>query len=432
MYDLMSFFINIKNYFYKLTVGDVDLIKKSQLFFPLPKESFAEMIKTTRMVLYPAGKVIFREGDPGTDLYVIAEGFVKVFKQDKEINKIPLAMLTKGDFFGEQALINPLFNKRNASVEAITEVKLLKIDQFYLRQSLLSNETLKEKLIKVGYEQLIRSFSLTNDFYKFIQEAIAKVKYPAIVTLKKGENIFNYGDEPDNLYFILNGKVMLEFPGKNMQQLLLENGHFFGELSIINQKRRAATAVAYSDVRLLAIAGDLFKECIQHNPYLSAILFHLQNAYKIPIKGRAEAYFGSLEDLGPALTIRYWINNKEMLFTQLLSHSICMMFASDEDTMKEYHYQDNARWITLAANNDRIIGIKILGSYVDLPFLCRLLLEEEHVDDYSLSLFELTGVLNPYGESRAVKVSDIQEENEEMESIYQIIQSATQASPSVI
>lgn len=71
---------------------------------------------------YLAGEYIFYQGDPGIGLYIIKEGEVEIILQDDFQNLIPLASFSKGDFFGELALVDG--EKRSASAIARTDVKL--------------------------------------------------------------------------------------------------------------------------------------------------------------------------------------------------------------------------------------------------------------------------------------------------------------------
>lgn len=71
---------------------------------------------------YLPGEYIFYQGDPGIGLYIIKEGEVEILMQDEFQNLIPLAAFTKGDFFGELALVDG--EKRSASAIAKTDVKL--------------------------------------------------------------------------------------------------------------------------------------------------------------------------------------------------------------------------------------------------------------------------------------------------------------------
>ena len=73
-----------------------------------------------------ANKVIFREGEPGDRMYIIQEGNVRISKQIEGKEHI-LAVLTKGDFFGEMALVNQ--EPRTATVTAATTVKMLSFNR---------------------------------------------------------------------------------------------------------------------------------------------------------------------------------------------------------------------------------------------------------------------------------------------------------------
>ncbi|PUU83970.1 cyclic nucleotide-binding-like protein [Tuber borchii] len=65
------------------------------------------------------GDVIIQQGDPGDNFYIIESGEAEVVKHG--INE-PIKRLTKGDYFGELALLNDA--PRAASVRAVTRVKL--------------------------------------------------------------------------------------------------------------------------------------------------------------------------------------------------------------------------------------------------------------------------------------------------------------------
>ncbi|MEJ2369027.1 MAG: cyclic nucleotide-binding domain-containing protein [Acidobacteriota bacterium] len=56
--------------------------------------------------LYNANELIFREGDAGDILYIILDGKVRISKHIPGVGDEALAILDKGDFFGEMALID--------------------------------------------------------------------------------------------------------------------------------------------------------------------------------------------------------------------------------------------------------------------------------------------------------------------------------------
>ncbi len=71
------------------------------------------------------GEYVFREGDLGTEMYILHEGKVEILS-GSGTNEQLLAVLEKGDFFGEMAVLEDL--PRAASARAVTDVKLLQIN----------------------------------------------------------------------------------------------------------------------------------------------------------------------------------------------------------------------------------------------------------------------------------------------------------------
>ncbi len=111
--------------FFKSPTEKVDL-QKSLLSIPifsrLSKKELGMLINIIHNRNYVAGEYVFYQGDPGLGLYIIYEGQVKVQRKLDENQTVPLAVFTKGDFFGELALIDG--EKRPASAICESETKL--------------------------------------------------------------------------------------------------------------------------------------------------------------------------------------------------------------------------------------------------------------------------------------------------------------------
>ena len=71
---------------------------------------------------YKAGEIIFKEGDPGTEFFVIQSG-----KVDIQLGNRLLGTLGDHDIFGEMALIDPA--PRSATAIAKTDVKLVPVGE---------------------------------------------------------------------------------------------------------------------------------------------------------------------------------------------------------------------------------------------------------------------------------------------------------------
>ncbi len=72
------------------------------------------------------GEYVFREGESGTEMFVIREGQVLVTKRAGG-EELQLATLGRGDFLGEMALLEGL--PRDADARAVGETKVLAIGQ---------------------------------------------------------------------------------------------------------------------------------------------------------------------------------------------------------------------------------------------------------------------------------------------------------------
>ena len=94
---------------------------------------------------FKRGDVLFREGEPGKEMYVIQSGKVNITKTVRENAKI-LATLGAGEFFGEMSILN---NKpRSAGAVVAEDAKLLVIDPKTFEAMIRGNVEIAVRLIK--------------------------------------------------------------------------------------------------------------------------------------------------------------------------------------------------------------------------------------------------------------------------------------------
>ena len=94
---------------------------------------------------FPKGHILFREGEPGGEMFVVQSGKVNITKKVRETEKI-LATLGAGEFFGEMAILN---NKpRSAGAVMAENGKLLVIDPRTFEAMIRGNVEIAVRLIK--------------------------------------------------------------------------------------------------------------------------------------------------------------------------------------------------------------------------------------------------------------------------------------------
>lgn len=94
---------------------------------------------------YPAGEVLFREGEPGDRMFVIQAGAVRITKEMGGDQKA-LAVLGPGEFLGEMAILNG--KPRTATATVIEPTRCLLIDARTLEAMVAKNAEIALRLIK--------------------------------------------------------------------------------------------------------------------------------------------------------------------------------------------------------------------------------------------------------------------------------------------
>ncbi len=95
--------------------------------------------------VYHDSKVIIRQGEAGDCMYEIQSGEVEVI-QEKSGKEICLAVLGKGDFFGEMAIFE--HDVRSATVRALGEVRALTIDKRTFLRRITEDPSLAFRIVE--------------------------------------------------------------------------------------------------------------------------------------------------------------------------------------------------------------------------------------------------------------------------------------------
>ncbi|MGE5234533.1 MAG: cyclic nucleotide-binding domain-containing protein [Acidobacteriota bacterium] len=95
---------------------------------------------------FKGGEFVFREGDLGTDMYIVQEGRVEILQKARDGSEKVLATLEKGDFFGEMSVLEDL--PRTASARAAGDAKLLQINGATFDQMLRGNPEIAVRMMR--------------------------------------------------------------------------------------------------------------------------------------------------------------------------------------------------------------------------------------------------------------------------------------------
>lgn len=118
----------------------------------------------------PAGTVVFREGEPGSEMYVIQSGRVRIARRFREMEKL-LADLGPGEFFGEMAIISA--KPRTGTAVALEDTRLLAIDGKTFENMVRTNAEIAIRLIRKFAERLAEADAQIENL--LLQDASSRV-----------------------------------------------------------------------------------------------------------------------------------------------------------------------------------------------------------------------------------------------------------------
>ena len=136
-----------------LTIEKVLILKSVKIFSSVPEAQLVDLATIVESIEYDAGELIVRQGDLGNSMYIVANGKVRVFERDKE-----LGILGSRAVFGELAALDP--EPRAASVEAVEDCTLLRLDGESLYELMSGNKEVARGIVHVLCDYARRNLAL--------------------------------------------------------------------------------------------------------------------------------------------------------------------------------------------------------------------------------------------------------------------------------
>ncbi len=127
-----------------------EFLMQCSIFTRLTPRTLTEVADQVLRERHVAGEVIVRQGDPGDKFYVIKSGNVDVIVDEGGVRRT-VAVLGKGDFFGEAALLTGA--PRNATVVAKEDVEVYTLGKEQFRAVLQASASFEEELRKSLFER---------------------------------------------------------------------------------------------------------------------------------------------------------------------------------------------------------------------------------------------------------------------------------------
>jgi CRP/FNR family cyclic AMP-dependent transcriptional regulator len=129
------------------TTAFEELLGRSVLFRGFDQQALAPVLAAARVVRLDRHDVVFAEGDPAEEAYVVSTGRIALVKRSPDGRESLIALMEPGDLFGEM----PLFDGGGRSTEAraIEPTELLALPYPAVKAALVERPQLLLKVVEL-------------------------------------------------------------------------------------------------------------------------------------------------------------------------------------------------------------------------------------------------------------------------------------------
>jgi CRP-like cAMP-binding protein len=228
------------------------------------------MAEQTAVVSFSRGARIYEEGSPSWAFFIIREGGVRISRNVVALGELDDKTLGAGDFFGVESALTSRNYRNNAA--AISDVSLIAVPQSQYESFAAANKPIAMKIL-LEFSTLVRQLNETlsqrqppsaakpaaaaSPPSSWTQEGALRI-YP------RGAVIFNEGDEGNELFIIQRGSVKIIKNGTpdDIVLAVLKAGAMFGEMGLLEQMPRSATACAAEPSAIAVIDKENYTQII--------------------------------------------------------------------------------------------------------------------------------------------------------------------------
>ncbi|EDL77147.1 protein kinase, cAMP-dependent, regulatory, type 2, alpha, isoform CRA_b [Rattus norvegicus] len=233
------------------------------LFKNLDQEQLSQVLDAMFEKIVKTDEHVIDQGDDGDNFYVIERGTYDILvTKDNQTRSV--GQYDNRGSFGELAL---MYNTpRAATIVATSDGSLWGLDRVTFRRIIVKNNAKKRKMFESFIESVPLFKSLEMSERMKIVDVIGEKIY------KDGERIITQGEKADSFYIIESGEVSILIRSKTKtnknggnQEVEIAHchkGQYFGELALVTNKPRAASAYAVGDVKCLVMDVQAFERLL--------------------------------------------------------------------------------------------------------------------------------------------------------------------------
>jgi len=250
------------------------------LFRDLPEAALAALAEEAHERGVEAGEVLLREGDPGDAFYVVLDGAFTVTRREGE-REVLLGEVRRGEHVGELALLDAA--PRAATVTAAGPARVLEVTRASFERCVAQHEAARTTLQSlVAYRRAHagakRLRPAAQEVERLLGTLLPEVPPAQLglladevewLVLPRGAVLFREGESGHAVAFVVSGALEVFTQREDGQEVRLgtvEPGEPVGEMALLVNEPRMASARALSDAELLRLSRAGFDRLVGAHP----------------------------------------------------------------------------------------------------------------------------------------------------------------------
>lgn len=213
---------------------------------------------------YGPGEIIYTQGEDADCLYLVLEGEATLRVGGNLVDTVK-----EGGFLGEMAILERA--PRFELAESVGDLRLLPLDRKGFEQLIRRNPELARTILRTLAQRLRQTNIAAGGSGGLIPNPVASDNTSRVLfamkgirTFPAGATIFKEGDPGGKMYFVQSGDVELRVGGKSVH--VIETGGFFGEMALIEDAPRSASAHAVNECHLMPVDRSKFEYLVKMTP----------------------------------------------------------------------------------------------------------------------------------------------------------------------
>jgi CRP/FNR family cyclic AMP-dependent transcriptional regulator len=212
---------------------------------------------------YGPGEILFTQGETTPVMYLVLEGEIALKSGGETVE-----VVKEGDVLGEMSLIERSSQLHLA--EAVGDVRVHPVDRRLFETMVIQDPEFARNVLRTMGRRLRRTsravLGLAGEPPVKAGESTSRVllAMKGMLSHAQGATIFREGDKGDRMFLVQEGAVELRMGGTAV--MTVEAGGFFGEMALIEDAPRSASAHAATDCKLMPVDRARFEYLIRMTP----------------------------------------------------------------------------------------------------------------------------------------------------------------------